>query len=90
MSINDVTKKRGRPVTTGKGIPVTVRLQSADLAALDLWIAHNARGESRPEGLRQILRLVVLRLPANKESGADTQTKEDEWAAVNHLYIGRQ
>lgn len=55
-------QKRGRPAT-GKGIPVQVRLSPDDLEALDLWIAVNAPGQTRPEGLRRILRLVALRMP---------------------------
>lgn len=57
-------KKRGPPAT-GKGTPVTVRLQPYDLEALDLWIAANVPDASRPEGLRRILRLVVMRMPPN-------------------------
>lgn len=40
-----------------------VKMPPEDLEALDLWIAANACGESRPEGLRRILRLVALRMP---------------------------
>ena len=62
MSIDDVRKaKRGRPAVNAT--PVTVRLPPDDLEALDLWIATNAEGESRPEGLRRILRLVAMRMP---------------------------
>lgn len=63
MSIRDVTKKRGRPVTTGKGTPITVRLQPDDLELLDLWIAANDPAISRPEAMRRILRLVAMRVP---------------------------
>jgi hypothetical protein len=55
-------KKRG-PAPTGKGLQVGVRLQPDDLELLDLWIAANAQGESRPEAMRRILRLVAMRVP---------------------------
>jgi len=40
-----------------------VRLPPDDLELLDLWIAANDPGISRPEAMRQILRLVAIRLP---------------------------
>ena len=56
------TRRRGRPAV-GNGLTVGVRLQPADLECLDQWIASNAPGESRPGGLRKILRLVMLGRP---------------------------
>jgi hypothetical protein len=41
-------KKRGPPAT-GKGEPILVRLQPAQLAALDAWIARQDAQFSRPE-----------------------------------------
>jgi hypothetical protein len=50
------TKKRGRPVTTGKGHLVGVRLLAPALAALDAWITHQPEPRlSRPEAIRRIL-----------------------------------
>ncbi|PTD20432.1 hypothetical protein CV103_11380 [Sphingomonas fennica] len=50
------TKKRGRPVTTGKGQLVGVRLQPDQLAALDTWIeAQPEPRPTRPEAIRQLL-----------------------------------
>lgn len=55
MSIRAVTNKRGRPAT-GKGAPVTVRLQPDMLAALDVLIDRSPDPKpSRPEAVRQIL-----------------------------------
>lgn len=55
MSIRGVTKSRGRPAT-GKGTPITVRLQSEQLAQLDYWIERQADPKpSRPEAIRQIV-----------------------------------
>src|SRR6266542_889098 len=48
-------KKRGPP-TTGKGEPILVRLQPAQLAALDAWIARQRDAQSsRPEAIRRLL-----------------------------------
>ena len=55
MSISDVTKRRGRPVTTGKGQPITLRLQSELLAAVDNWAASEDDVPSRPEAVRRLI-----------------------------------
>jgi hypothetical protein len=44
-------KKRGPPAT-GKGTPITVRLQPPELAMLDDWIAEQEIPPSRPEAIR--------------------------------------
>ncbi|RZF65864.1 ribbon-helix-helix protein, CopG family [Sphingomonas populi] len=54
MSNRDVIKSRGRPAT-GKGAPITVRLQPDLLATVDAWIAAQPGGLSRPEAIRQIV-----------------------------------
>lgn len=46
----DITK---RP--KGPGTPVLVRLQPADLAALDGWIREQPKIMTRPEAVRAIL-----------------------------------
>jgi hypothetical protein len=49
-------KRRGRPAT-GKGEPVLVRMQPAQLKALDAWIlAKAAPRPSRPEAIRDLLK----------------------------------
>ena len=54
-SSRDTTKSRGRPAT-GKGTPVTVRMQPPHLAALDAYIATMpAPRPTRPEAMRQAL-----------------------------------
>ena len=47
-------KKRGPPAT-GKGEPILVRLQPAQLAGLDAWIARQDAQLSRPEAIRRLL-----------------------------------
>ena len=64
-SIGVITKKRrGRPVTTGKGTLIGVRLLDLPLATLDDWIAKQKEPElTRPEAIR---RLVEIGLKARK------------------------
>ena len=47
-------KKAGRPVTTGKGEPVMVRILPDLMSGLDAWITKQDDTPSRPEGLRRI------------------------------------
>jgi hypothetical protein len=56
-SIGVITKKRrGRPVTTGKGTLIGVRLQDDPLSTLDAWIAKQKEpGLSRPEAIRRLV-----------------------------------
>lgn len=55
------TKRLKRPGQSG--LSINVRLQPDDLELLDLWIAANEPGTSRPEAMRRILRLVAMRVP---------------------------
>jgi hypothetical protein len=65
-SISVNANKRGRPVTTGTGTIVGVRMLDRPLAALDAWIAKQKEPElSRPEAIR---RLVELGLSNGKRS----------------------
>jgi len=58
-SISAITKKRrGRPVTTGRGTLIGVRLLDAPLATLDDWIEHQKEPElTRPEAIRRLVEL---------------------------------
>jgi len=49
-------KKRRGPAPTGQGLPIQVRLQPTDLAALDAWIAAQGEPLTRPEAIRRILK----------------------------------
>ena len=64
-SIGVITKKgRGRPVTTGKGTLIGVRILDEPLATLDGWIVKQKEPElTRPEAIR---RLVEIGLKAKK------------------------
>ena len=51
-----LTKKRGRPKTTGKGQLLGVRVRPDQLSALDFWISARPDPKpSRPEAIRRIL-----------------------------------
>jgi hypothetical protein len=58
-SIRVITKKRrGRPVTTGKGTLIGVRLLDEPLAELDAWIARQEQPDlSRPEAIRRLVEI---------------------------------
>jgi hypothetical protein len=49
-------KKRGPPAT-GKGMPITVRLQPVPLRELDLWAKSQDDHPSRPEAIRRLIEL---------------------------------
>ena len=71
-SIGVITKKtRGRPVTTGKGTLIGVRILDEPLEVLDRWIAKQGEADlSRPEAIR---RLVEIGLAGAKKSAAPSQ-----------------
>jgi hypothetical protein len=56
-SIKDNTNKRGRPVTTGKGTLIGVRLLTDPLEKLDAWIARQDEPITRPEAIRRLVEL---------------------------------
>jgi hypothetical protein len=55
-----ITKKRRGPAPTGKGTLVGVRLQPAQLEALDAWIAKQDVPMTRPEAIRAMLDGVLV------------------------------
>jgi hypothetical protein len=74
-SIGDTTKKkRGRKVTTGKGVATMVRLHQPILGALDSFIAASDNREmSRAEAIRRVL-AEALGKPADAGSIATEDT----------------
>jgi hypothetical protein len=51
-------KRAGRPVTTGTGTLVGVRLLDEPLARLDAWIAEQKEpGLLRPEAIRRLIEI---------------------------------
>jgi hypothetical protein len=64
-SIGVITKKkRGRPVTTGKGTLIGVRLLEDPLSNLDAWIATQKEPDlSRPEAIRRLVEIGLKAKP---------------------------
>jgi hypothetical protein len=59
-SISVIPKRtRGRPVTTGRGTLIGVRLQPSQLAALDAWIAKQDAPLTRPEAIRAMMETIL-------------------------------
>jgi hypothetical protein len=57
-SINASAKSRGRPVTTGTGTTIGVRMLDGRIASLDAWIAKQKEpGLTRPEAIRRLVEL---------------------------------
>jgi hypothetical protein len=57
-SISASVKRRGRPVTTGTGTTIGVRMLDDRLAVLDAWIAKQKETSlSRPEAIRRLVEL---------------------------------
>jgi hypothetical protein len=52
-----ISKKKRGPPATGKGTPIMVRLQPTDLSELDTWAAAQTEQLTRPEAVRQLMRL---------------------------------
>jgi hypothetical protein len=51
-------KKRGRPVTTGRGTLIGVRILDDPLAALEGWIEKQQEPDlTRPEAIRRLVEL---------------------------------
>jgi hypothetical protein len=50
-------KRRGRPVTTGMGTLIGVRLLGKPLAAIDAWILKQDEDISRPEAIRRLVEI---------------------------------
>jgi hypothetical protein len=83
-SIGVITKKkRGRPVTTGKGTLIGVRLLEDPLSNLDVWIAKQKEADlSRPEAIRRLVEIgLTVKTPARPVSKPDRRLRAAELAA---------
>jgi len=56
-SISVITKRRGRPKTSGTGTLFGVRLHAPQIAQLDAWIAKQDDAPSRPEAIRRLVEM---------------------------------
>jgi hypothetical protein len=71
-SISASAKRKGRPVTTGTGTTIGVRMLDAPLAALDSWIDKQREPDlSRPEAIRRLVELgLTIKTKAKQPSVA--------------------
>jgi hypothetical protein len=80
-SIRVITKKmRGRPLTTGKGTLIGVRMQPDELAVLDSWLTRDGRGLTRPQAIRLLVELGLGAAKPIAQTSANTSTKAKELA----------
>jgi hypothetical protein len=81
-SISVNANKRGRPVTTGTGTVVGVRMLKRPLAALDAWIAKQKEPElSRSEAIRRLVELGLTIKTKAKQSSPARAARAKELAA---------
>jgi hypothetical protein len=78
-SISVITKRRrGRPVTTGKGTLIGVRLLDGPLATLDAWIARQKEADvSRPEAIRRLVEIGLTVKTKGRPKREDVKRRRD-------------
>jgi hypothetical protein len=83
-SITVNANKRGRPVTTGTGTIVGVRMLERPLATLDAWIAKQKDPDlTRPEAIRRLVELgLKAATPAGPSRKAGRAARASELAAT--------
>ncbi|WP_210421682.1 hypothetical protein [Tardiphaga sp. OK246] len=73
--------KRGRPVTTGTGTVIGVRMLDELLASIDAWIAaQNERDLSRPKAIRHLVELGLTGATAGRAKKSAKSSKSTELA----------
>jgi len=80
-SIRVITKKRGRPKTTGKGVLIGVRILPKDLKTLEDWIARQEKAPTRPEAIRQLMDFALAGSDSARPTTGATAEKAVELAA---------
>jgi hypothetical protein len=73
-------KKRGRPVTTGKGALIGVRVQPDPLARLDRWSKSQGDKPSRPEAIRRLIEVALASSDPTKQTSPKAAAKASEMA----------
>jgi hypothetical protein len=87
-SINVNANKRGRPVTTGTGTVIGVRMLDDRLEAIDAWIVRqNDPGLSRPEAIRRLVEkgLVPATTGRTKKSSQSSKASDLAGAQIDRL-----
>src|ERR1700682_3231779 len=82
-SISASAKRRGRPVTTGTGTTIGVRMLDDRITALDGWIAKQKEPElTRPEAIRRLVELgLKVKRPARSIGKPGGRLRAQELAA---------
>lgn len=65
-SIRVITKKRGRPKTTGRGTLIGTRWHQPELDAIDEWASRHPNKPSRVQAVRMLVALGLKSLPRKK------------------------
>jgi hypothetical protein len=88
-SISASANRRGRPVTTGTGTTIGVRMLDDRIAALDTWIAKQKEPElSRPEAIRRLVELgLTVRTKRKQAAKRADRAKELAAKAIDSLTI---
>jgi hypothetical protein len=81
-SISASAKGRGRPVTTGTGTTIGVRMLDDRIAVLDAWIQQQKEPDlSRPEAIRRLVELgLKFKAPARTVSKPGRRLRAHELA----------
>ena len=75
-------KQRGRPVSTGTGPVIGVRIRDAPLANLDKWIAGQAEsGLTRPEAIRRLVEIGLSASPVKSSERPNVLSTSAESSA---------
>jgi Arc/MetJ-type ribon-helix-helix transcriptional regulator len=85
------TRKR-RPLATGKGTLVSVRLPPSDLKALDHWIRRDGKHRTRPEAIRQLVNtgLVIAEITRGLATNRSPHAIELAGLKIDHLLKSSQ
>ena len=88
-SISASAKSRGRPVTTGTGTTIGVRMLDNRIAALDAWIAkQNEPDLSRPEAIRRLVEIgLSAQQPARRKASSGAVRAAELAASVIEKHI---
>ncbi len=82
-SISVNVNKRGRPVTTGTGTVIGVRMLDEPLAAIDEWIDQQHEPDlSRPEAIRRLVELGLAGATTGRPKKAPASSKSSELAGA--------
>jgi hypothetical protein len=82
-SKRDISKRRGRPKTTGRGEGILIRFHKPRLVELDAWIATLSDSPSRPEAIRRLVHRALAGKRAKRSPGKEPARKAKAQQAAN-------